>query len=85
MPNIKHCRECSWSHDKMKRIYIRENTPITEGYRRVFKAIGWKCENCNEIILDNNEKYIPFNKYHLLEFDYKQLLRNMEKQSLEEK
>lgn len=34
---------------------------------------------------DNQEKYVPFNVYHKLEFDYNQLLKNYEKYCIEEK
>ena len=59
--------------------------PMIEGYRRAFVGIGWKCEFCNEIMMDNGKKYVPFEKYHVLEFDYKQLQRNMDKILLEQK
>jgi len=96
MPNIKYCRNCRGMMGRMKRIYIRENKPIikeateypyidkTLGYKRRFNAIGWVCENCKGVALDNQGDYIPFNIYHKLEFDYKQLQRNMDKISLEQ-
>ena len=79
----------------MRRIYIRENKPlwsyserkemkIRQSYSRKFVGIGWKCEACGELIMDNDKKYVPFEKYHILEFDYKQLQRNMDKISLEQ-
>ena len=73
----KRCIECS---TKMKRLYIREY-----GVKDKWIPIGWYCSNCNGIIMDNDVKYVSFNKYHLLEFDYKQLRRNMDKLSLLEK
>lgn len=86
MPNIKYCRSgCKWGSDRMRRIYIRENTPITGGYKRKFEAIGWICKTCGGIVLDNQEKYVSFNVYHKLEFDYNQLLKNYEKYCMEEK
>lgn len=72
----KRCPEC---FTKMNRTYIRKYN------KNRWIPIGWFCSNCGQIVMDNNEKYVPFNKYHLLEFDYKQLLRNMEKSSTEEK
>ena len=99
MNDYKYCK-CTGYSNKAKRLYIRKNTPIlsktktkytwkghvpmVEGYKRSFVPIGWICEYCNEIMMDNQEKYIPFNIYHKLEFDYKQLLRNMDKLSLEQ-
>lgn len=100
MPNIKYCKNCSAGKDRMKRIYIRENKPIileateypyinkTLGYKRKFNAIGWVCETCRGVAfddLDNQEEYIPFNVFHKLEFDYKQLLSKMDFLELEQK
>jgi len=65
---------------RLLRLYIRK----TKYGKAKWNAIGWYCPICGEIMMNNNEKYVPFNKFHILEFDYKQLLRNIEKQSSEQ-
>lgn len=72
----KRCSECS---TKMKRLYIREY-----GIKDRWIPIGWYCSKCGQIVMDNKEVLIPFKKYHKLEFDYRQLHRNMEKSFLEQ-
>lgn len=84
MNEFKYCN-CKGFSKKAKRLYVRRSFPFVDGYKRKFIAIGYICEDCSEIVMDNNKKYIPFDKYHILEFDYKQLQRNMEKISLEQK
>lgn len=101
MNENKYCKCASGYPRLRKRLYIRKNTPIpsktktkytwrghipmVEGYKRSFVAIGWICLDCNEIVMNNQEKHIPFKKYHKLEFDYNQLLENYEKYCMEEK
>jgi len=100
MSDYKYCKCINGNPRKRRRLYIRKNTPIPskiktkytwqghvpmiEGYKRSFVAIGYICVYCNEIVMDGNKKYIPFDKYHILEFDYKQLQHNMDKMSLEQ-
>ena len=75
----RYQKRCSYCGVKTKRIYIREY-----GVKNRWIPIGWKCEYCGGISLDNDKKYVPFEKYHLLEFNYKQLQRNMDKYFLEQ-
>lgn len=79
-----NCYEKGIRYQKASRLH-RTYIKITKYGKTTWKPIGWYCPNCGQIILDNNEKYVPFNKYHKLEFDYNQLLKNLEKYSLEEK
>ncbi|GAI66768.1 unnamed protein product [marine sediment metagenome] len=96
----KYCKCVSGFPRLKKRLYIRKNVPIfsktktkytwrghvpmVESYKRSFVPIGYICEYCGEIMADDNKKYVPFDKYHVLEFDYKQLRDNINKISLEE-
>lgn len=82
MPKIKACSHCGV---RTKRIYMREFTRCeNKKYKSKYIPIGWYCPYCSEIMTDDNKKYIPFERYHILEFDYKQLQHNMDKISLEE-
>ena len=83
MNDNKYCN-CIGFPKKAVRIYARRTFHFEDGYKRKFVAIGYMCESCNEIVIDGDKKYIPFDTYHVLEFDYKQLQRNMEKMSLDQ-
>ena len=83
MNEYKYCN-CGGFPRKTTRLYVRRSFQFIDGYKRKFIAIGYICEHCGEIVMDNKKKYILFEKYHILEFDYKQLQHNMDKMSLEQ-